>query len=524
MLSIMNQCLRVVAPKAFLITEAKFGKSYLQNYDAILRNSVFLSHTGFVWRAILLALIALPTGLSVAYKEFIEGSGSLDLRDTGGYYGMAGPGGLSSAGQHIGVSLMVNASLPFILASSNDSVPPLSTDRAYGFNTLLLSDNRTAFLDAPMPDYVSSIQSNLSAGETWTVEAMVTATIAKYNNTAERHRNDTAFWDYYINEQYSGTGSIFKADLYNQHEVDLLVNNFNDQNASWCFLALAYTDANVNRTAVFQATALQFNVRRDLCRGTWLISNDSIQLTNGACDEAPLDDSAQKMFTNTTLTFATYYLPILSEYLGPFAVSRNESQWLFPTLTTVVAGMYWSRMTGENGFYSWGPNPSVDVPPSNANHSKRSDVYYYVPDHIRSTRPTMHATWVLYFVLTVQPFLTLALFVAALSYYQAPLDSGFGMIAILAGARHETLKLLWGASMSGKTSEPVRMKIAVDDPVTTTGKNAPPEIEYIIGGEGENESLSHALRYRDPYFANKFHSMQNRLGRSGTQYEMLSRR
>lgn len=113
---------------------------------------------------------------------------------------------------------------------------------------------------------------------------------------------------------------------------------------------------------------------------------------------------------------------------------------------------------------------------------------------------------------------------AALSYYQAPFDSGFNIIAILAGVRHETLKLLWGASMSGKTSEPVRMKIAVDGPVTTTGKNAPPEIEYVIGGEGENESLSHASRYRDPYFANKFHSMQNRLGRSGTQYEMLSRR
>lgn len=96
---------------------------------------------------------------------------------------------------------------------------------------MLLPDNRTAFLDAPVPNYVSSIQRNLSAGKAWTVEAMVTATIARYNNTAERHRNDTAFWDYYITDQYSGTGSVFKADLYNQHEVDLLVSNFNDQNA-----------------------------------------------------------------------------------------------------------------------------------------------------------------------------------------------------------------------------------------------------------------------------------------------------
>lgn len=65
------------------------------------------------------------------------------------------------------------------------------------------------------------------------------------------------------------------------------------------------------------------------------------------------------------------------------------------------------------------------------------------------------------------------------------------------------------------------MKIAVDNPVVTTGKFAPPEVEYSLGGEGENESLSHALRFRNPDFARKVGSIQNKLGRSGTQYEMV---
>ena len=150
-------------------------------------------------------------------------------------------------------------------------------------------------------------------------------------------------------------------------------------------------------------------------------------------------------------------------------------------------------------------------------------MYYYVHDYTTSTKPTMNSSSILYFVFAVQPFLALVALIAAWAYYRTPLDSGFGMVAILAGVRHESLRLLWGASMSGDLSKPVRMKIAVDDPVTTIGKAAPPQVEYILGREGKNESLSHALRYRDAYFANKLYNVQRRLGRSGTQYEMLSR-
>lgn len=107
-----------------------------------------------------------------------------------------------------GVSVMVNASLPFIVASSNDSMHPPPEFRAYGFNTLPLPDNRTALLDAPMPNCVFTIQGNLTAGEIRTLKANVTATIAKYNSTPETHRSDDDFWNYYINDQFAGTGIL----------------------------------------------------------------------------------------------------------------------------------------------------------------------------------------------------------------------------------------------------------------------------------------------------------------------------
>ena len=61
---------------------------------------------------------------------------------------MAAPGQLAKVVGHIGVSLMINSTLPFVEASANDSIPPdlPSLPQAYGFNMLLLSENSTAFL------------------------------------------------------------------------------------------------------------------------------------------------------------------------------------------------------------------------------------------------------------------------------------------------------------------------------------------------------------------------------------------
>ena len=65
----MNLCLSVIAPKVFLMFEARYGHSHIQNYDAILRSSSVLSHTGLLWRVVLLIMIALPNGLRSEYTN-----------------------------------------------------------------------------------------------------------------------------------------------------------------------------------------------------------------------------------------------------------------------------------------------------------------------------------------------------------------------------------------------------------------------------------------------------------------------
>lgn len=73
LLSLMNLCMRRVAPTLFLILEARWGNSRLQNYEALLKTSITLPHTQLIWRATLLSLILLPLGLSAAYKRFVGG-------------------------------------------------------------------------------------------------------------------------------------------------------------------------------------------------------------------------------------------------------------------------------------------------------------------------------------------------------------------------------------------------------------------------------------------------------------------
>ena len=73
-------------------------------------------------------------------------------------------------------------------------------------------------------------------------------------------------------------------------------------------------------------------------------------------------------------------------------------------------------------------------------------------------------------------------------FYQTPIDIGFRMIAILAGVRKETLRLVWGVSSTGRVSKPVPMQMSlVDDVVTRIGKQAPID-EYVIGAERRTRS------------------------------------
>ena len=481
LLSVMNQCSLIVTPKFFLTVEARFGRSTLQNYDAILRKAVFLSKTYFPWRLLLFAQIAFPIVLSFLYKEFQQGisihsgEGSSFLNGSEPYYGMTGPSGLSQAKSAvIGISLVVNATLPFVLATQDDPVFP-STPQVYGFNTLLLSNISAAYLDAPMPAYVTSIQERLHVDETLYLSANVNATVTTYNASVDSRRNDSAFWGYYSQLLNTNdlSGALLLSDIHNNWSFGLLDNDLGrEQDSSFCFAGFAPANKSSNLTS-FEENALLFETGRTNCKGTWRITNDAIGLSAGSCDPSAQPGSGQNLFTHASFAFRQYFVSTLIEYLAPFSQPRRQSHWLVPKFSTTIAGMYWARATTLNG------DPTIRTEPT--------DFYYPVKDEYELHRPSMNASGLLYVILALQPALSVFIFIANILLHRTPIGRDFGLVALLSGVQINGLHLLEGSSFSGRLKHSIRVQLAVDHMENDLNT---PKIRYILDGKGKNDPLS----------------------------------
>lgn len=387
---------------------------------------------------------------------------------------------------------MANATLPFITATQDDPTFP-SLPQAYGFNNLVLSNVSAAALDAPMPDYVTAIQRTLGVDESLYVTANVHATITTYNNSIESQRNDEDFWEYYktLSEVSSLSDKRLVADLYMGPSLGFLFNDLCGLDCSYCFLALLPAKKK-DDFAVFRNNALLFDTRRGACTGHWRITSNSMSLVRGSCDQPPLPEISQNVFKHNQLALGLYFMTSLLEYLGPFAGVRNESHWMVPTFSNVVANMYWARVTYLNGYNSWGPNKTVFVNP-NPKGIQRSELYYRVEDdRVVWERPSLNPSNVLYIVLAIQPILIFLIFLADILMYTTPIGRGFRLIPLLAGVRIDNLNLLKGASFSGRLKKPLGVMIAVNNP--DANEHEHPRIEYFLEDKRKTGSLSRPRR------------------------------
>ena len=164
---------------------------------------------------------------------------------------------------------------------------------------------------------------------------------------------------------------------------------------------------------------------------------------------------------------------------------------LMPTFTTTVPAMYWLRLTAL-----FGPDNSATSPESN------DQVNYTIPNTLLSSRQTMDPSWGLYVVLGVQPVLLALILIAsfALSYFSAVDGGSFGVIAILAGVRTETLKLFNGASFSGTLTRPTGMKIDT----TTSRREKEPQTQYAFFDDGIRREWFGAASLKRRFTSSRF--------------------
>ena len=495
LLGAMNLCLRRIAPAMFLIIEHHFRGSLLQNYDAILRNTILLPQTSFFWRIIIFLLLCLPIGLSVAYKKFTGGqSSSVISTDLPRNYSITTPPLQAYSRMNNSVYFMIDAIAPFMIAAGDDAVSPNSTDSPnstvslpapYGYNTLLLDDSSAASLDMPTPDYVISIQQNLTMNETWTLSASVGGTVAKQATLTDDIRDNDTYWQEVFNwsNNTAGDGGLLTFNTFDHaYDIGFVTGQPNDVTGAPCYLGAYqngstrlgewWTSATANESLLFRQTALMFNVQRMQCYGTWRINSTNIELTGGNCTDDSIDQTillartgSNGKLTNGNAPLALDVMPVLVHILDIYTGGGLASPWRIPAYAVAVATTYWARLAFliPLGAYGAGDD-SVNYPAK--------------MEHITSMRNTMDATWPLYVVLAIQPVLIVLFFLFATVFFSSPFSKGFGMVAVLSGIDPDRLHIIRGATLSGETEKPIPLGIKVIE--VPEGAEANPRIQYRL--------------------------------------------
>ncbi|KAK1856323.1 hypothetical protein CCHR01_01071 [Colletotrichum chrysophilum] len=433
LLSIMNQCLAGVTPTLFLLLEARVGSSTLQNYDGILRNKPLASKLSFAWRMVLAIMLALPVGLSVAYKTFTGGESSMKIHTT-------------------------------------DYIP----------------HGTAASLDILPADYIVQIQELLAPDESWNITAPVLGTVATFNESATEEDFESVCTEMKLNDK---TWYFERQDLLMGEPGCFLAlaDRKDHSNQSLQYIGLSPG----NHKACKQNAPLihAYNIYRQQCLGTWSVSRGGFRLLEGSCDNKTLPWAKQQVIQWQHAALPMWYMSVLIEMLRTFCPSpptnhyrSNESDWMMPYMSISVATMLWSASVSKQAT-SFDPetfNKSSEgwLSSNGTIPLEEAGIVYPVDEDDQTiviyNRSTLRKSPWLYLVLVIQPFLLLIFLIMIAVFYTVPLDKGFGLISILSGIERLDLDSLRGASLSGELKRPVKLSMS---PTQADGKNS---IKYRI--------------------------------------------
>ncbi|KAF8850440.1 hypothetical protein BDZ45DRAFT_194104 [Acephala macrosclerotiorum] len=475
LLSLMGFCASKQIQLVLIALEVRTGHSTLQNLEAILSSNLFSQGTQLRYKVALSLLLATPLALSVGYKSFVGGSSSTKKFLISGRCGWTGPPGTQDLG--FGLSLFVNVTLPWF--------EDPGYDRAYGFNMYTMSENTTAILDGPLPDYVSNLQSKLSNDQSMSITTEVNATVADlYNGLSRSRDNLSSTFETDINTPFSAAGQQWIGTP--QYWVGLLGYSTYDISTMW----MSWWDVNIpyNKTSnqTFGSQAREYKISRQAFNGTWTITQDSISLQNVEAPAQPVMGS-QSVLKHNILAIPALYTQALPEYDYLFRKLRdtyaNNTKYtnFVKTDSSLVAAMVWSRITALGG-------------PETGNND--TDAAYVSWGTAQITGTTLRKHWALVLILAVNPVLVLiSLAARAFVLYNTPIGEGFGLVSVLAGADTSTLAILRGAGLSGKLAKEVKVHIEVggDDEVDAMHDSG--AIKIVFGEGGRSGRLRNGYMY-----------------------------
>jgi len=162
----------------------------------------------------------------------------------------------------------------------------------------------------------------------------------------------------------------------------------------------------------FLPLAMRFDLRRHNCTATWKITRTSIELESADCDRDPLDADYQ-YYDNCQLNLKETFGQSIGDYIGDFARFRNLSHWKIPTNAAVFAAVFQATIAALEGFVTVqisGPRWNTK---NNTTLGLDKDHYnetYMQMQTITRDVPTLRADWGLYFILALQPIVSVGSF------------------------------------------------------------------------------------------------------------------
>jgi hypothetical protein len=489
LLGIMNLCMQTVLLFSFLLFEARIGPSRLQNFEAIITGKFLSSSISFGWRLVLLLLIALPLGLSVAYKRFLGGTSSAEIMPLV-QYGIDFPQLGNWAPPNDPIYFLTSSIGAFLAASQYSPRTYPGTNEfptAYGYNTLLLSGDSAAILDTPTASYISSTQRLLSDGEALNISASVDAYMAISDTSSDFRSNDTT-WNAAVNSSLNpNLGRLNTIFLYEgkRARIGMMLSGANDQayfgiyyNSSDFGGMTTYTNPAEKDFSQFRLSARKYNLKRARCHGHWLVNASSIILVDGYC---PADYTVVSSILQAPkmAPYADDALPSTQHIFGNYS-RQHDPVWLNATYSVSVVTIYWARalyILGGSG--------------SRLTTSGYSGPYPSTNQTIISTRSTLHASGLLFLVLSIQPIITFAALAVTVWLYDVPLGTGFGMISILSGFDPSRSQSIVGAGLSGKLTVPVRLEVTPTRPIQSSSPQTVaavnhPQVAYRLLGTSKS--------------------------------------
>ncbi|KAF2633135.1 hypothetical protein BU25DRAFT_89324 [Macroventuria anomochaeta] len=480
LLSIMNICLQTITTFTFLLLEARFGNSRLQNFEAILLGRFIASRVSTLWRIALLGLLVLPLGLSIAYKRLLGGtaSGHFTSSFSGDSYGIGFPALGSENWQNEFLFSAVTSIAAFRRAAlSAQSTYPRTGDFpvAYGYNVLLLNNDASSVLDMPTMEYLTSLQAQLLANETLNINATIYAYQATYNASTTDLQTNDELWSNIVQsgsiQEGLSTIELFRGPPRSRlgmmpfgNDSQVLFAAYPNSTSEGGVMSFSIEDN--AELAQFRKQAQIFSLKRARCRGYWSVTTTSISLVEGSCDASTVD--SEVLHQPNMLPYKYTALPVF-QLLSRNLTQNPDSPWLRPIYATSLATMYWARglqMLSENG-----------------------SLITYAPmdETLTITRNILRAEAALYLVLAIQPALTILGFAVAIWLHKVPIGRNFGIVSILSGLDSLSVALLSGAGLSGRLREPVRLTVTPQSTSSlhsTSGLNDPTErIRYVLKPE-----------------------------------------